>query len=91
MTRTIEVATTQVSGKVVSTGRGKSDDVTYVRFQGAGGQVNVMVPDGVKMGNVQLRAGAEVTVLFDVMFFGPSMSFRAYEVRNGLAEGERVK
>ena len=63
MTRSVEVADVVLSGVVLSVGRSeKTPDCTYVRFQGAAGQVTVVVPDGLPLGNAILRSGSALTV-----------------------------
>ena len=89
MTRTVEVADVYVSGAVVSVGRStKADaDATYVRFQGAAGQVTVLVPDGIPLGNGSLRSGALLTCQVDVENRGQFVILRAVSVRDGLMDG----
>lgn len=88
MTRSVEVCDVVVSGKVVSVGRSKENaDATYVRFQGAAGQVTVLVPDGIPLGNGFLRAGALLTCQVDVEDRRTFTVFRAVTVRDGLMDG----
>ncbi len=78
--RMVEVCEVEVRGKVQSTGRGKDNDVTYVRFFGGGGQVTVLVPDGIPMGNGQLRQGASLVARVNVEQRGNFTVIRAFEV-----------
>ena len=89
MTRSVEVCDVVVSGKVLSVGRstGASSDATYVRFQGAAGQVTVLVPDGIPLGNATLRAGAVLTCQVDIEDRGKFVIFRAVAVSAGLMDG----
>ena len=80
MSRMVEVCEVEVKGKVQSTGRGKDNDVTYVRFFGGGGQVTVIVPDGISMGNGQLRQGAGLVARVNVEQRGNFTVIRAYEI-----------
>jgi len=87
MTRSVEVCDVFVSGKVVSVGRSKENaEATYVRFQGAAGQVTVLVPDGVSLGNGVLRAGALLTCQVDVEDRRTFTVLRAVTVRDGLMD-----
>ena len=87
MTRSVEVADVIISGVVLSVGRSqKTADVTYVRFQGAAGQVTVVVPDGLPLGNAMLRSGSALTVMVDVEDRGTFVIFRAVTVRDGLMD-----
>ena len=80
MGRMVEVCEVEVRGRVESTGRGKDNDVTYVRFFGGGGQLTVLVPDGIPLGNGQLRQGVGLVARVNIEQRGNFTVIRAYEV-----------
>ena len=75
--RQVEVCEVEVSGVVQSVSRGKEGDGSYVRFQGAEGQVSVFVPDKVLNGARQLETGDRVAIVVDIMTRGSFTLIRA--------------
>ena len=76
---TVEVCRLTCEGVVASTGRGKENDRTYVRFLGRLGQVTLVVPDGAARG-VTVNIGDRVRVVFDIEVRGQFQSLVAREL-----------
>jgi hypothetical protein len=76
----VEVCEIEVAGRVQSLSRGKDGDGSYVRFQGAEGQVSVFVPDVVLDHGLELHVGDRVAVAVDIMTRGNFTLIRAYSV-----------